>query len=92
MPLLKEFWPKPGLRAAAVPLGEHKGALLLVSDFADGAQWQPPQMAYHDLTITAILPSLISCHPRSSPPKTSARSPVQPPSRRPAYPGWRSDG
>jgi hypothetical protein len=56
MPMVKELPPKPGLRAAAIPLVEHKGALLLIADFTDGAQWQPPQMAYRDLTIYPSLP------------------------------------
>src|SRR5262249_45955166 len=34
----------------------HKGSLILIADFADDAQWQPPQMAYHNLTITPMLP------------------------------------
>jgi hypothetical protein len=56
MPQVKELPPKPGLKAAAISLEGHKGALLLVADFADGAQWQPAQLAYHNLTIYPRLP------------------------------------
>ena len=37
MPLVAELSPKAGLRAAAIPLKEHKGALVLISDFATTA-------------------------------------------------------
>ncbi len=42
---IPELAPRPGMLAAAVPLRERKGALLLVGDYADTAQFQPPQMA-----------------------------------------------
>ncbi len=56
MPLIDEQARKPGLHAAAIPLEDGKGSLLLVADFAGDAQWQPPQMAYHDLVITPACP------------------------------------
>jgi hypothetical protein len=56
MPLVKEQGGKQGLHAAAIPLAERKGVLLLVSDFAPEAQWQPGQLAYHDLVITPRVP------------------------------------
>jgi hypothetical protein len=56
MPLLKEFDGKPGLYAAAIPLVGSKGALLLVADFEGSSQFQPAQMAYHDLVISPRLP------------------------------------
>src|SRR5262249_10487328 len=42
MPVTRELPGKPGLRAAAIPLRGHKGSLILIADFADDAQWQPP--------------------------------------------------
>ena len=59
MPLIKEFSGKPGLFAAAIPLAGSKGSLLLVADFQGEAQWQPNQMAYHDLVISARLPQSV---------------------------------
>jgi hypothetical protein len=51
----REFGPKPGLLASAISVGR-KGALLLLADYAANAQYQPPQMAAHNLTIRAVLP------------------------------------
>ena len=51
----KEFGPKPGLKVAAISV-ERKGALLLVADYAGNAQYQPPQMAAHNLVIRSVLP------------------------------------
>lgn len=59
MPLIGEFNGKAGLLAAAIPLAGSKGALLLVADFNGEAQWQPAQLAYHDLVITARLPQSV---------------------------------
>jgi hypothetical protein len=56
MPLVKEQGGKPGLHAAAIPLSERRGSLLLVADFAGEAEWQPSQMAYHDLVINPRVP------------------------------------
>ena len=56
MPLISEQTGKAWLHAATIPLAESRGALLLVADFNGEAQWQPPQMAYHDLVINARLP------------------------------------
>jgi hypothetical protein len=56
MPLVNELGGKAGLHAATIPLVGSKGALLLVADFNSDAQWQPPQMAYHDLVINPRLP------------------------------------
>ena len=39
------------------PCDNSRGFLLLVTDFAAGAQWQPPQMAYRNLVITPSCPS-----------------------------------
>jgi len=55
-PVLKELSPRPGMRAAAVPLVDRKGALLLVADYGSGAQFQPPQLAADEVTITMALP------------------------------------
>ena len=56
MPKVAERSSKPGLVAKPIALDNSRGYLLLVTDFAGGAQWQPPQMAYRNLTITASLP------------------------------------
>jgi hypothetical protein len=61
MPLVKEQGGKPGLHAAAIPLAERRGALMLVADFAGDAEWQPSQMAYHDLVISPRLPQGVQC-------------------------------
>ncbi len=53
---VKELSPRFGMLAAAVPLLAHKGALLLVGDFAPGAQFQPGQLAADEVTITLALP------------------------------------
>jgi hypothetical protein len=52
----KEPAPRPGMKAAAIPLGDRKGALLLVADYAGGAQYQPPQLAADEVTVTLALP------------------------------------
>ena len=51
----KELPPRPTLLASAIPV-ERKGALLLVADYAANAQYQPPQMASHNLLIRPALP------------------------------------
>ena len=51
-----ELPPKPGMGAGTIVMGERKGSLLLVGDFADTAQFQPPQMAADKVMITPILP------------------------------------
>ena len=56
MPKVSERPAKPGLLAAPIPLDSNGGVLMLVTDFAGAAQWQPPQMAYRNLTITPALP------------------------------------
>ena len=55
MPLVKEQAGKPGLHAASIRLKDGKGFLILVADLAFHSQWQPPQMAYHDLVVSARL-------------------------------------
>ncbi len=59
MPLVKEINGKPGLSAAAIPLPGSRGFLMMVADFNGEAQWQPPQLAYHDLLIYARLPRTV---------------------------------
>lgn len=60
-PKVKEFGPRVGLRASATDLerspGGHKGTLILITDFADGAQYQPSQMAARDVSVTLPLPA-----------------------------------
>ena len=53
--LVREFVPKPNHKAAAIAVGR-KGALLLLADYSAYSQYQPPQMAAHNLVIRAILP------------------------------------
>ena len=55
-PQKKENAPRGELHAAAVSLKDRKGALLLVGDFASGAQFQPGQLATDKLVVTPILP------------------------------------
>jgi hypothetical protein len=51
----KEFAPKPDLIVAAIPV-ERRGRLLLLASFSPNAQYQPPQMAAHNLVLRAPLP------------------------------------
>jgi hypothetical protein len=53
---VQELPPRPGMLAAAVPLRERKGAVLLVADYAENAQFQPPQMAADRVRLTPVLP------------------------------------
>ncbi len=55
-PQIKELSPRPGMLAAAIPLKENKGALVIVGDFASGSQFQPGQLAADEVTITVALP------------------------------------
>jgi len=51
-----ELPPLPGMGGGTIVMGERKGSLLLVGDFADGAQFQPPQLATAQVMITPVLP------------------------------------
>lgn len=53
--LAAELAPKPNHKAAAIAVGR-KGALLLLADYSAQAQYQPHQMATHNLVVRAILP------------------------------------
>jgi hypothetical protein len=53
---VKELPPRPGMLAAAIPLRERKGVVLLVGDYADMAQFQPPQMAADKVRLVPVLP------------------------------------
>jgi hypothetical protein len=53
---VKELPPRPGMMAAAIPIRERKGVVLLVGDYADTAQFQPPQMAADKVRLTPVLP------------------------------------
>ena len=53
---LKEMPPIPDLIAAGLGTHDRKGVLLVVSDFAPGGQFQPPQMARNDVKLTVIVP------------------------------------
>jgi hypothetical protein len=55
-PPKKEPAPHPSIRAASIETRDRRGLLLLVADFAPGAQYQPPQMAINDLKITVPVP------------------------------------
>jgi hypothetical protein len=48
---IKEVGPHPSIRAAAFTTKDRRGSVLLVTDFAGGSQFQPPQMALKDLKI-----------------------------------------
>jgi hypothetical protein len=65
-PKVKEFGPRVGLRATATDLergpGGHKGTLILITDFADGAQYQPSQMAARDVSVTLPLPPSVQVY------------------------------
>lgn len=56
VPKTKELQPHISIKAAGIATRDHKGTLLLVTDFAGGAQFQPSQMAKHDLNITVPAP------------------------------------
>lgn len=51
----KEIGPKPDLLASAIAV-ERRGALLLLTDYAANAQYQPPQMAARNLIVRAQVP------------------------------------
>jgi hypothetical protein len=53
---VKEYDPHPSIRAAAIPTPDRKGLLLLVADFAFGAQHQPPQAAMNEVNLTVPAP------------------------------------
>jgi len=53
---VKELPPRPGMLAAAIPLRERKGVVLFVGEYADMAQYQPPQMAADKVRLTPVLP------------------------------------
>ncbi len=55
---VKELPPRPGMMAAAIPLHERKGVVLLVGEYADTAQFQPPQMAADKVRLTPVLPQV----------------------------------
>ena len=44
--------PHPSIRAASIMTNDKRGQLLLVSDYAAGAQWQPPQAAIRNMQVT----------------------------------------
>lgn len=56
VPQSKEAEPHPSIRAAGISTHDLNGVLLLVTDFASGAQYQPSQMARHNVKITVPVP------------------------------------
>lgn len=46
-----EVPPHESIRVASIASPDAKGRLLLIADLAAGSQWQPPQMALHDLKV-----------------------------------------
>lgn len=48
----KEQPPHPSIRAASIATADKRGQLLLIADYAPGAQWQPPQAAMRNLQVT----------------------------------------
>jgi hypothetical protein len=53
---VKELTPRWGMLAAAIPLRDRKGALVLVGDYGGGSQFQPRQLAADEVTVTLALP------------------------------------
>ncbi|MBX6313102.1 MAG: hypothetical protein IRY99_09350, partial [Isosphaeraceae bacterium] len=53
---LKETPPNLTIKAARIATRDHRGCLLLVADYALGAQFQPPQMAANDLKLLTQAP------------------------------------
>jgi hypothetical protein len=53
---IAEVPPIPGMGAGMIVMGERKGSLLLAGNFADGAQFQPSQLAVAQVMITPVLP------------------------------------
>jgi hypothetical protein len=51
-----ELDPFPNLLGAGIGTHDRKGVLLVVSDFAAGGQFQPPQMARNNVKMTVIVP------------------------------------
>lgn len=47
----KEKLPHPSIKAAAISTQDGRGRLVLIADLQSGAQWQPGQMAFNDLTV-----------------------------------------
>jgi|GEM_PF-1070888 len=56
VPQYKEMLGHPTIKAAGIGTRDTKGTLLLITDFASGAQYQPSQMARHDLKVTVPAP------------------------------------
>ena len=52
----KELPPLPGILGAAIGTHDHKGILLVVTDLAASAQFQPPQMARNEVNMTIMVP------------------------------------
>jgi hypothetical protein len=52
----KEVTAYSTVRVAAIDTRDGKSKLLLVSDLARGAQWQPPQMAYNNVNLLIPAP------------------------------------
>ncbi len=63
---VRELRPRDGLKATAMELERspngHKGTLILVTDFAEGAQFQPSQMASRDVKVTLQLPDSVQVY------------------------------
>ncbi len=54
---VKEYDPIPWIRVAAIGTRDRRGMLLLVADYSESAQYQPPQMAMNDLKVVVPAPS-----------------------------------
>jgi hypothetical protein len=52
----RETQPSESIRAASIGTRDNKGRLLLITDFAPGAQWTPPQMALNNLKVYVRAP------------------------------------
>ena len=56
-----EMGPHGSIRAAVISTADRRGQLLLLNDYAGGAQFQPPQLAFPDLRVR--VPGNESAHP-----------------------------
>ena len=50
-PTIKEMAPHPTIKAAAISTKDRRGTLLMVADYAQYAQYQPPQLAMNMLKL-----------------------------------------
>ncbi len=61
IPTPKEFPPHPTIKAAAITTKDRRGTLLLVADYVQYGQFQPPQSAINKLKL--LVPAARDAHP-----------------------------